>query len=160
MARWKNSPELDRYLAQLERLTDTREYIGEAIFEGANIVADAVHAEIQSLPVGARYAKEGEQISTITSTQKAGLLSGFGIAPMKKDGDFYNVKLGFDGYNGQKTKNYPSGQPNSMIARSVCSGTSFRKKNDFVGRAVRSTKSAAERKMEKTLDDALQKIMR
>lgn len=159
MAKWKNSPDLDRYLATLERLTDAREYIGEAIFYGADIVADAVRSQIQALPVAQKFAKEGEKLNTITSVQKKGLLDGFGIARMKKDGDYYNVKLGFAGYNGQKSTKYKNGQPNSVIARSVCSGTSFRQKNDFVGRAVRGTKSSAERKMEEKLDEAIKKLL-
>lgn len=160
MARWKNSPDLDRYLQKLERLAiNPREYIGEAIYAGADIVADSMRSGIQSLPVAQVYAENGTKLSTITSVQKKGLLDGFGIAKMKKDGDYYNVKLGFEGYNGQKTKAHPNGVPNSLIARSIVSGTSFRQKNDFVGKAVRSTKSAAERKMEQKLDEAIKKRM-
>ena len=160
MAKWKNSPELDRYLEKLERLAiDPREYIGEAIYAGADIVADAMRSQIQSLPVAQVYAKDGAKISTITSVQKKGLLEGFGIAKMRKDGDYYNVKLGFNGYNGQKTKAHPGGVPNSLIARSIVSGTSFRQKNDFAGKAVRSTKAAAERKMEEKLDEKIKEIM-
>lgn len=160
MARWKNSPDLERYLQKLERLAvRPKEYIGEAIYAGADIVADAMRSGIQSLPVAQVYAEDGMKISTITSVQKKGLLDGFGIAKMKKDGDYYNVKLGFDGYNGQKTKAHPGGVPNSLIARSIVSGTSFRQKNDFVGKAVRSTKSAAEKKMEQKLDEKIKEIM-
>lgn len=160
MARWKNSPDLERYLQKLERLAvHPKEYIGEAIYAGADIVADAMRSGIQSLPVAQVYAEDGMKISTITSVQKKGLLDGFGIAKMKKDGDYYNVKLGFDGYNGQKTKAHPGGVPNSLIARSIVSGTSFRQRNDFVGKAVRSTKSAAEKKMEQKLDEKIKEIM-
>lgn len=159
MAKWKNSPDLDRYLAMLERLTDAREYIGKAIYVGADTVADEVKKQIQALPVAQKYAKEGEKLNTITSVQKRGLIDGFGIARMRKDGDYYNVKLGFAGYNGQKSHKYKNGQPNSVVARSVCSGTSFRQKNDFVGRAVRGTKASAERKMEEKLDEEIRKIM-
>ena len=159
MAKWKNSDALDQYLGKLERLgADARECIGEAIYDGAAVVADAVKAQIQSIPVAQIYAKNGEKLSTITSVQKAGLISGFGIAKMQKDGDYYNVKLGFAGYNGQKTKAHPDGVPNSLIARSIVSGTSFRQKNDFVGRAVRATKSQAERKMEQKLEEKIKKI--
>lgn len=150
---------LDEYIAKLERIHEPREFIGETVYVGAAVVADAVKAQINGLPVGNQFAKSGERINTITSVQKKGLQDGFGIARMKKDGDFYNVKLGFNGYNGQKTKKYPSGQPNSVIARSLCSGTSFRQKNDFVGRAVRATRAQAEQAMEKKLDEILEKRM-
>lgn len=159
MAKWKNSPEMGEYLRKLQKLSDTREYIGEAVYEGAGIVADNMKAQIQALPVAQKYARNGETISTITSVQKKGLVDGFGISHMRDDSGFYNVKLGFSGYNKQKTTKYPQGVPNSVIARSVTSGTSFRRKNDFVGRAVRSTKAKAERAIEKKLDEAIRKIM-
>ena len=159
MAKWKNSPELDKYLSMLNKLTDSREYIGRSVYDGAGIVADAVRAQLSGLPVAQKFAGDGEKISTITSVQKKGLLDGFGISPMRDEGGYYHVKLGFAGYNGQKTKKYPHGVPNSVIARSVVSGTSFRSKNDFVGRAVRNTKNAAQRKMEETLDEEIKKIM-
>lgn len=159
MAKWKNSPELDKYVSMLQKLTDSREYIADAIYDGAGIVADAVRAHINELPVAQKFARDGEKLSTITSVQKKGLQDGFGISPMRDDGGYYNVKLGFAGYNGQKTKNYPHGVPNSVVARSVVSGTSFRQKNDFVGRAVRGTKTKAQKKMEEVLDDAIKKLL-
>ena len=159
MAKWKNSPNMDKYISKLEKLTNTREYIGEAVYDGAAVVADAMKAQIASLPVAQKFAKDGGKIGTITSVQKAGLVEGFGISKMRKDGDYYNVKLGFDGYNGQNTHKYPHGVPNSIIARSLVSGTSFRQKNDFVGRATRGSKQKAEQAMEKKLDEALRKIM-
>lgn len=149
---------MDEYLAKLERLTDDREYIGTAIYAGADIVANSIRAQINALPVGPGWGNKGEKIRTITSVQKKGLQDGFGIARMRKDGDYYNVKLGFEGYNGQKTHSHPTGQPNSMIARSICAGTSFRAQNDFVGRAIRKEKTNAEKKMEQTFEEALAKL--
>lgn len=156
MAKWKFQG-LDEYIAQLEKLTNDREYIGPTIYEGAAVVADEMKKEINNIPVEMEYAPAGGKKRGITSVQKAGLQSGFGITKMKNDDGFYNVKLGFNGYNGQKTKKYPNGQPNSVIARSLVSGTSFRKKNDFVGRATRSKKAQAEMLMQKKLDDEIRK---
>ena len=151
---------VDEYVAKLKKLTgDPRETIGVAIYAGADIVADRVRAEISGLPVGNEYARNGQKISTITAAQKAGLLAGFGIARMRQDGTAYNVKLGFEGYNSQKTKNFPSGQPNAMIARSIVAGTSFRNRNDFVRRAANSVRGAAEKAMEAKLDEAINRIM-
>lgn len=148
---------LDEYVGQLEKLSgNAREYIGEAVKAGAGEAADAVRAQIQGLPVGSGWAKEGELVTTITSVQKAGLLEGFGISPLKQDGAYLNAKLGFEGYNGQKTTKYPNGQPNSVIARSVCSGTSFRAKNDFIGRAVK--KKQIEETMRKKIEEQIHEI--
>ena len=153
---------MDELLAKLQKLTsqaETKEFAGKAIYDGAAIAKTALLAQTNSLPVAQMYAKPGEKINTITSVQKAGLINGFGIARMRKDGGAYNVKLGFDGYNGQKTKKFPHGQPNSMIARSVVSGTSFRAKNDFIGRAARSSHAAAEKAMEAKIREQIEKIM-
>lgn len=151
---------LDEYVAKLESLSrDAEEHIGKAVYDGAAIVANRVKSAISDLPVAQTYARDGEMIRTITSAQKAGLMSGFGIARMQKDGSYYNVKLGFDGYNGQKTKKYPSGQPNSMIARSVISGTSFRAPNDFMSRAVSGAKGPCEAAMKKALEEAINQQM-
>lgn len=153
---------MDELVAKLERLTslsNSREFIGKAIYDGAAVVKTALLMQTNALPVAQKYAKPGEKINTITSVQKAGLISGFGIARMRKDGGAYNVKIGFDGYNGQKTKKWPNGQPNAMIARSVVSGTSFRAKNDFIGRAARSSRAAAEKAMEAKIREQIDKIM-
>lgn len=154
MAKWKFEG-LDEYLRQLERVkANTGSCIGRAIYEGAGVVAKEVAAEIQKLPVNNQYGSKG-----ITSVQKKGLIEGFGISHAQTEGFYRNVKLGFDGYNGQKTKKYPQGQPNSMIARSVNSGTSFRKKDPFVDRATRRSKGACEVRMAQVFENEISKII-
>ena len=151
---------LERYEQQLLKLKDiSREAIGQAIYDGAGIVADQVMANIQSLPVDERgYTKEGT-LHGVTSLQKAGLAEGFGIAKLQDEGGYAHVKLGFNGYNGVKSKTYPNGQPNSMIARSVNSGSSFRDRIPFVDNAVNAKKSAAEQAMIKKFDSVISKAL-
>ena len=79
---------------------------------------------------------------------------------MRDDNGFINVKLGFDGYNATRTKKYPRGQPNVLIARSVNSGTTFRKKTKFVDKAVNSAKKAAEAAMDAACSREIEKIMK
>lgn len=154
MATWKFKG-LDEYIAKLDRLkADSKGAIGNAIYEGAGLVAREVAGEIQKLPVKNQYKGDG-----ITSVQKAGLVEGFGISHIQDDGYYRNVKLGFDGYNKQKTKKYPNGQPNSVIARSVNSGSTWRKKDPFVDRATRRSKGACETKMAQVLDKKINEIM-
>lgn len=151
---------LEKYEQQLLKLKDiSHEAIGQAIYDGAGIVADQVMANIQSLPVDERgYTKEGT-LHGVTSLQKAGLAEGFGIAKLQDEGGYAHVKLGFNGYNGVKSKTYPNGQPNSMIARSVNSGSSFRDRIPFVDNAVNAKKSAAEQAMIKKFDSVIQKAL-
>lgn len=155
MASWKFSG-LNEYVAQLERLQSTaKETIYSAVYEGSGLVADSIKQAINGLNVNNQYESGG-----ITSVQKKGLQDGFGISPMKDDNDYINVKLGFAGYNGQKTKKYPNGQPNSVIARSINSGSSYRKKNPFVDKATRTSKSACEEKMRNVIDTEIQKLVK
>ena len=133
----------------------SRECVGQAIHDGAGIVADAVKANIQSLPIDERHVKPGEMLNGISKKQKAGLIDGFGIAPLRDENGYLNVKLGFAGYNTVITKSYPNGQPNSVIARSVNSGTSFRQRIPFVDNAVTANKAAAEQKMKDVFDKTL-----
>lgn len=153
----KGLEEYEKKLLQLKNLS--REMIGEAVFEGAGVVADAVRESINALPVDDRYATGTKMLYGVTEEQKQGLLDGFGIAPLQDDGGYLHVKLGFSGYNSQRTKKYPNGQPNSVIARSINSGTSFRQRNPFVDAAVARAKDAAEKKMKDKIDDAIGEVM-
>lgn len=152
---------LDEYVVRLNRLADynqNKRIIGEAIYDGAEIVADAVRAGIQAIPVvdPRKRGSDAGKLGGITSAQKEGLLEGFGIATMIEEDGYYNVKLGFDGYNTVKTDQYPSGQPNALIARSVNSGTSFRAKIPFVNNAVRKNKAAAEKAIAEGIEKGIQ----
>lgn len=149
--------EYEKKLLELKNLS--REMIGEAIYEGAAVVADEVRKNIQALPIDDRFVRNGEMLYGVTEEQKAGLLDGFGISRLQDDGGYLNVKLGFSGYNSVRTKNYPNGQPNSVIARSVNSGTSFRQRNPFVDSAVSNARSQAEEKMKQKFDEALSDVM-
>lgn len=154
MATWKFEG-LDEYLRQLERLQGSSDQaIGKAIYEGAGVVAKACAAAIKALPVSNQYDSNG-----ITSVQKAGLIEGFGVSHAQTDGYYRNVKLGFDGYNGQKTHKYPNGQPNSMIARSINSGSSYRRKNPFMDKATASSKAACEATMQHVIETEIQKVV-
>lgn len=146
---------LEEYEAQLLKLqTVSRTCVGKAIYEGAKVVADAVKDNIESIPIDRRRVSK-QMLTGITETQKQGLRDGFGIAKIQNENGYVHVKIGFDGYNGAITKKYPNGQPNSVIARSVNSGTSFRQRFPFVDNAVNATKAAAEQKMKDTFDKTL-----
>lgn len=154
-------PGLDDYIAELERLSDvSRDCIGQAVHDGAGVVADAVRQAINNLPIDERVVKNGQMLYGVTQKQKDGLLAGFGIAPLENDNGYQNVKLGFDGYNSQRTAKYPQGQPNSMIARSVNSGSSFRQRIPFVDDTVRQKKTACEDKMKETFNKELGKAIK
>lgn len=153
--KFKGLEEYEKQLIKLQSIS--RACVGEAIHDGAAVVADAVKQAIESLPVDNRLVKDGEMLNGVSTLQKQGLIESFGIAKLQDDNGYINVKLGFDGYNGVRTASYPSGQPNAVIARSVNSGTSFRRRIPFVDNTVRAKKAACEAMMKKKFDEVLER---
>lgn len=155
----------EAFLAALSRLDAGREEAQkQAIYAGAKIVADAIRSNIEALPhVSDRrglIAYRSRQKTALTYTGKKGLLDSLGIAKVSQDAaGNWNAKIGFDGYNKMRTKRWPEGQPNQMIARSVESGSSVVDKHPFVAPAVRSAKKAAIEAMAAALDKAVRKQM-
>lgn len=153
---------LEEYELQLMKIRDGgRICIGQAIYKGAGIIADQVKANIQALPIDNRIITKTSTVALhgISTAQKQGLLDGFGIAKLEDDGGYRHVKLGFDGYNSVVTRKYPGGQPNSVIARSVNSGTSFRARIPFVDSAISQKKGMAEEAMKEAFDEALKQFI-
>ena len=152
--------EFERMLSNLSSMETVQTICGKTIYEGARIVADAVKTEIAEIPTfeGYTHGSENNKLVGITRRQKEGLVKGFGITPMRNEDGYYNVKLGFDGYNNVPTRKLPSGQPNVMIARAINSGTSFREKNPFMDRAVRKSRKKAEEVMIKTAESEFKKL--
>ena len=157
MAKLYINPNIDTYIADLTKLfNDSEEICKRAAYEGARIVADKCRAGIEGLPVRS-YSKRSGMVSGVTASQKEGLLAGLGIAHFRNDGGFINVKIGMDGYNSTRTKQFPNGQPNALIIRSLESGTSFRSRNPVITRATNSAKGAAEAAIKKQMDEEIKK---
>ena len=152
---------LDQYVVVLERLTNNAgEYIGKTLYVGAGVVADAIKQEVMALPADDRPYSKDIIKNGPTSVQKKGLVDSFGITKVRVKGGTYDEKLGFDGYNNIRSKRWPKGQPNVMVARSIESGTSWMKKNPFIAKAVRASKVQAEIAMEKELDKQIELLMK
>ena len=149
------------YLLRLEHLEEAAktDLLGNVVYDGAKVVADFVKEESGGLPVDNRRGSQDDPAGGPNQYQKKGLEKSFGIAPIRNDNGFVNVKLGFDGYNGLKTKRWPQGQPNQMIARSVERGTSWMKANPFMKRALRKARKQAQEAMASRLQSEIQKIM-
>lgn len=155
---------LDEYTAALSRLERSlkESVIRPAIYDGADISADAIRGELQALPTQggmgppvARVPLQGPN-----KAQKKALLESFGITKMREDDGSYDVRLGFDGYNKIKTKTWPKGQPNVVVARAVERGTSFMAANPFIKRAMGRARKPALGAMRKSVDKSLKNIMK
>ena len=164
MAKWIMGKGLNNYIAYLQKLNlVTDEVIGEAVYEMAKVVADKVRANIQALDAAPKgkttyHVTETMIKSQLSEEQKKGLLDGFGVSPMQDDNGYFNVKLGFDGYNSIKTKKYPKGQPNALIARVTESGSGYREKTPFMRPAVNATRQKAIKAAQVTIDEKIEAI--
>lgn len=152
---------LEEYALKLSNLVaDTEEIAGKAIYKAAGLVTDAVRKNIASLPERKGYGTPERPLRGVTAKGKKGLLAGLGITPLGNKDGYWNVKIGFDGYNTVKTKKYPRGQPNQLVARGVESGTSWLEKTPFVAPATRKTRKAAIAAMQEVIDTELEKHMK
>lgn len=152
---------LDAYELKLSKLAaGTEKIAGKAIYKGAGIVADEIKRNLQGVPEETGKPPKGKLARGLSPAQKRGLEESFGITDMDLKDGYYNVKLGFDGYNSIVTKKYPRGQPNQMIARSTESGSSVREKHPFVRTAVRKTRIAAVKAIGEVVDSECEKIMK
>lgn len=153
---------LEEYAMKLSKLEKgAQEIAGKAIYECAGIITDEIRDEILNIPIATNVSGSSDKkIDSITPGQRQGLLDGLGIAPLRTDRGVWNVKVGFDGYNSIKTPKYPKGQPNVLIARSIESGTSFRKKRPFVRTAVNRVKNIAVQAMKDVVDKEIEKTMK
>ena len=148
---------IDEYLEKLNKVGDkTTGLCKRALYDGAAVLADAVRNEVQALPVTDRNTEPQQ----VLSYERDGLLAGLGIAKMKDDGGVVSTRVDFDGYNRLKSKTYPNGHPNSMIARAINSGTSKRPKNPFMNRATRAARAKAEAAMAARMDADIEEIMK
>lgn len=153
----------DEYLMRLSRLESelVEKVCGPAIYDAAGLVADNIILAFLQVPTDERYGTPGTPAIGPKKIQKKALYECYGITEMQDDGTgFLNVKIGFDGYSGIKTKKWPNGQPNQLIARSIESGTSYMVKHPFVKEGVSVSRKKAIEILKKRVDENIQKIMK
>ena len=151
---------VDELISQYRKLeSNTKDMIGHAIYNGAGVVMQSVKSAVDGINTEDRYGTPEDPVSGPSTIQKMGLIHALGIAPMRQDGTFWNVKIGFDGYNRVKTKTWPNGQPNMMVARSIESGTSWMQKQPFMRKAEQGSRARCEAVMSETIDLEIKKII-
>lgn len=152
---------LEEYSAKLNRLSalSRDKIIGAAVYDGAKIVTDAIRAGLDAVPTDESWGTASNPKAGPSPEEKEGLAQSLGIAPLRDNSGFINVKIGFDGYQGKATTGYPKGKPNPMIARAVQRGTSFMRPNPFVKTAVNRSRKAAEAAMKKKAEEEISNIM-
>ena len=140
----------------------TANLCGRSVYPGAKIVAGECKNRLQSLVTDDSLfrfsAMYGKLRKGPTTKQKQALIDSMGIAQMKYHNGAYDVKLGFDGYNGIVSERWPKGQPNAMIARSVNGGTSFMRSQPFMDQTVNATKEKKKKAIAEQFDKELEKF--
>ena len=115
-----------------------------AVYAGVGVLADAIKAEIRSLPEQAGFMPKGKKRNVIDKHDKQKLEQRLGVSHIEATGDKADAVVSFSGYNDRPTKKYPQGVPIPLIARSIESGSSVREKNPFIRRAFNNAKSKAQ----------------
>lgn len=152
----------DEYIAKINKLSrEFRETVaGPAIYEGAGMVTDAIKTRLNGVQTDEGWGSSASPKSGPKKIELTSVSNSLGIASLKDDGGFINVKIGFDGYSPVKTTQWPMGQPNQMLARSIERGTYFMQPNPFVKPAYSATRKKALEAMRKKVDEEIQKIMK
>ena len=151
----------DEYALMLSRLAAHSDRIAKmAIYAAVNIVADEIAKNLDNLPEEKfRKLKDGEIFVGVPEKQKADLKLSFGVTPISRDNEGnWNAKIGFDGYGRFATKAYPDGIPNQLLARSIESGSSVRRKIPFVRFSVSATRAQARQEMGQVIDEEIKKL--
>ena len=154
---------MEAYLTELRKAGEATGPVCEAaVYAGAKVVADAIKQKIKELDRvsddEALAAYKEQRPVKISVSQKIGLKESFGVTPIKNQYGMYSAKVGFDGYNSVKSKRWPKGQPNQLIARACESGSSAMIKQPFIRTTLKSVQQAAELAMEQEADKKLKEI--
>ena len=153
---------IDDLIAQLQNIENSTDDIMRAVVkEGINVVADTMKAQIRAL----KTTKDDKYVGKTskryaTKNEKEGLIESMGYTHIDVREDVYNAKVGFDGYNDTKTKKWPKGQPNPMIANYINRGTSYMIPQPFIDQTKSKSKANAIQTMQDALDREITKRTR
>lgn len=154
---------LAEYSAKLNRLSalSRDEVIGAAVYDGAEIITDAVRAALQAIPTDKTHPHgKGNKSIGPTPEDKQAVLDALGVARLQNDNGFLNVKIGFNkDYTGNPTPGYPKGKPVLMLARAIRSGTSWMQGTDYIKTALRLSGKQAQAAMKMRIEMEIEKIM-
>lgn len=115
-----------------------------AVYEGMKVIKQEVEAQIRALPEEEGYIdSKNLPRNVITKAEKAELIRHIGISDMETKDGTVNNSVSFDGYTSIKTQKFPNGIPAILIARSINSGSSVRRKHPFMRQARAAAKNKA-----------------
>lgn len=150
---------LTELLKELESLNaNTDEILEQVTLEGASVTTDVMRSEIKSLKTSNEYEGDGKRYANPKDVK--GLLDSLGFTPTQTKGSKIDSNVGFDGYNSNKTKKYPNGHANRMIANAINKGTSFMYAQPFINRTKKLAEQKCIESMQAVLDKAVKQIIK
>ena len=139
---------------------ETEKVCSMALYKGMQVAADALAEAIEALPTerfhpmpGSRNGKE--PLNVLTEDDKADMLAGIGIAKFEHTGNGVSSAASIEGYSRHKSTRFPNGIPLPMIARSIESGSSARKKHPFIRKSFRAKEPQIQQAMEEAVHAAV-----
>lgn len=153
---------MDEVNAMLGRLGGKGTAIAKAaMYEGAREITDEIGAEIARMKESEPgKPRETQKIyRSLTALERRDLEKGLGIAKFRREGDEIMTVIGFAGYGSRKTKTYPSGLPNALLARAIAKPSALRRGRKFTRIALKRKESAAVGAMAKKADEMIEKII-
>lgn len=153
----------EQYIRMLQKVQQaSRGTIKRAVYKGAGTFSDAVRARLEATPsVPDAYGVKAWRMEIpgrLTHSQKQGLLDGLGTARMEDADGYISTKVGFDGYNAVKTKKFPKGQPNALIARALENGSSAMMKQPFIRPVLKEYADKVVQEMSDVIDEDIEKL--
>lgn len=131
---------IDELQSKLSKISgpQSRRILEAAVKDGADIVADKVRANLNSV---------------LSGTSSGALAGSLGISPVDTDSKgMVNAKVGFDGYDS-------SGTPNPLKAAVLEYGSRRQQARPFMTPAKNATQGAVKKKMAETIEREIEKIM-
>ena len=120
----------------------TEGIVKASLYEGASIMADELRRETKRLkqnePGKPREENAKKIYCSVTDLEKNELLASLGIMKFSYADGGHRTLIGFAGYGRRKTKKYPRGLPNPLLARSVSKPSSMRRGRRFTKIAVKN----------------------
>ena len=132
-----------------------------AVYVGADVIADEVRKTTEALRVSepGRRKDTRKIYASVTDVEKKQLLQSLGIVKIQYEDGAWQTSIGFAGYGGRKTKAYPRGLPNALLARSVSKPSALRKGSRFTANALKRAQGRAVAEMARTVDEGITKII-
>ena len=139
---------------------ETQNVCAMALYKGMQVTADALREAIEDLPTEPFHPLPGavngaDPLNVLTEDDKEDMLNGITIARFEHTGFGVNSAASIEGYSRHKTKRFPSGIPLPMIARSIESGSSARRKHPFIRPMMRSREEQIVEAMEDAVHTAV-----